>query len=209
MSIQTDLTRIKNAKAAIKAAIEGKGVTVPDATLLDGMAALIESIEAGGSGSGGEILGHKFACGSFTLTKDTTTTYTILTANELFEAVKDDFPGAVNLDVNVWLKNNSTKTNLFYFLAAICWIDNTESFNTTANAKQYLAAFLPRHALNDSSSAAIHTDSYGYFTARSVSGSIAVDSGNGLTAKFGTSYKGYAGSKYNWLVIPLDHGEVE
>ena len=50
MSIQTELTRIKNAKAAIKAAIEGKGVTVPDATLLDGMAALIESIEAGGGG---------------------------------------------------------------------------------------------------------------------------------------------------------------
>ena len=47
MSIQTDLTRLQSAKAAIKAAIEGKGVTVPDATLLDGMAALIESIEAG------------------------------------------------------------------------------------------------------------------------------------------------------------------
>lgn len=51
MSIQTELTRIKNAKAAIKAAIEGKGVSVPDGTLLDGMAALIESIEAGGSES--------------------------------------------------------------------------------------------------------------------------------------------------------------
>ena len=50
MSIQTELTRITNAKAAIKAAIEGKGVTVPDATLLDGMAALIESIQAGGGG---------------------------------------------------------------------------------------------------------------------------------------------------------------
>ena len=48
MIIQTELTRITNAKASIKAAIEGKGVTVPDATLLDGMAALIESIEAGG-----------------------------------------------------------------------------------------------------------------------------------------------------------------
>ena len=48
MSIQADLSRIINAKAAIKAAIEGKGVTVPDATLLDGMASLIESIEAGG-----------------------------------------------------------------------------------------------------------------------------------------------------------------
>lgn len=50
MSIQTELTRITNAKAAIKTAIEGKGVTVPEATLLDGMAALIKSIEAGGGG---------------------------------------------------------------------------------------------------------------------------------------------------------------
>ena len=50
MSIQTELTRITNAKAAIKTAIEGKGVTVPDGTLLDGMASLIESIEAGGGG---------------------------------------------------------------------------------------------------------------------------------------------------------------
>ena len=52
MSIQTELTRLTNAKAAIKTAIEGKGVAVPDATLLDGMAALIESIEAGGGVSG-------------------------------------------------------------------------------------------------------------------------------------------------------------
>ena len=51
MSVQTELTRITNAKAAIKTAIEGKGVTVPEATLLDGMASLIESIEAGGAPS--------------------------------------------------------------------------------------------------------------------------------------------------------------
>ena len=50
MSVQTELTRITNAKAAVKAAIEGKGVTVPEGTLLDGMASLIESIEAGGGG---------------------------------------------------------------------------------------------------------------------------------------------------------------
>lgn len=48
MSIDTELARLTNAKAAIKAAIEGKGVTVPDGTLLDGMASLIEGIEAGG-----------------------------------------------------------------------------------------------------------------------------------------------------------------
>ena len=50
MSIQTDLTRIANAKAAIIAAIEGKGVTVLSGVKLDALAALIESIEAGGGG---------------------------------------------------------------------------------------------------------------------------------------------------------------
>ena len=60
MSIQTELTRIINAKAAIKAAIEGKGVTVPNGTLLDGMASLIESIEAGG----------EIATGTFAVTED-------------------------------------------------------------------------------------------------------------------------------------------
>ena len=48
MSVQTEITRIQNAKAAIKEAIEGKGVTVPDATMLDGMAPLIASIQTGG-----------------------------------------------------------------------------------------------------------------------------------------------------------------
>ena len=57
MSIQTELSRIISAKAAIKAAIEGKGVTVPEATLLDGMASLIESIEAGGGGVTGITYG--------------------------------------------------------------------------------------------------------------------------------------------------------
>ena len=57
MGIQTELTRITNAKAAIKTAIEGKGVTVPAGTLLDGMAALIESIEAGGGGATGITTG--------------------------------------------------------------------------------------------------------------------------------------------------------
>ena len=45
--------------ASIVAAVEGKGVTVPDGTLLDGMAALIESIEAGGGGG-------KVSTGTFT-----------------------------------------------------------------------------------------------------------------------------------------------
>ena len=68
MSIQTELTRITNAKAAVKAAIEGKGVTVPEGTLLDGMVPLIESIEAGGG---------NFATGTFTTTDDITSNVVI------------------------------------------------------------------------------------------------------------------------------------
>ena len=68
MSIQTELTRITNAKAAIKTAIEGKGVTVPEGTLLDGMASLIESIEAGGG---------NLATGTFTTTDDITSNVVI------------------------------------------------------------------------------------------------------------------------------------
>lgn len=71
MSIQTELTRITNAKAAIKTAIEGKGVTVPDGTLLNGMAALIESIEAGGGSSWTDNY-SVFATGTFTPTENVT-----------------------------------------------------------------------------------------------------------------------------------------
>lgn len=91
MSIQTELTRIKNAKAAIKAAIEGKGVTVPDGTLLDGMAALVESIEAGG-GSGGAQLAY----GTFTPAADT---YDYVVTHNL--GVKPDF-------IVVWSSDAST-----------------------------------------------------------------------------------------------------
>ena len=71
MSIQTELTRITNAKAAIVAAVEGKGVTVPDGTLLDGMAALIDGIEAGGGSSWTDSY-SVFATGTFTPTENTT-----------------------------------------------------------------------------------------------------------------------------------------
>lgn len=48
MSISTDLTRLQSAKAAMKTAIQNKGVTVPGGAKLDAFAALIDSIEAGG-----------------------------------------------------------------------------------------------------------------------------------------------------------------
>ena len=69
MSIQSELARLTNAKAAIQAAIEGKGVTVPDGTLLDGMASLIEGIEAGVSISYGRL--KSVTNGTFTVAERT------------------------------------------------------------------------------------------------------------------------------------------
>lgn len=45
MSAQTQIDRIKAAKTNIKAAIEGKGITVPNETKIDGMANLIAAID--------------------------------------------------------------------------------------------------------------------------------------------------------------------
>ena len=53
MTIADQITRLNNAKAAIKSSLENKGVTVSDTALLDEYAALIDSIEAGG-GEGGD-----------------------------------------------------------------------------------------------------------------------------------------------------------
>lgn len=70
MSVQSEITRLANAKTALATAIEGKGVTVPDGTKLDGMAVLVEAISAGGGGSGGGGIPSPF-------TKITTGTFTL------------------------------------------------------------------------------------------------------------------------------------
>ena len=49
MSVASEITRLSSAKAALKTAIEGKGVTVPSETKLDGYAPLVASIASGGA----------------------------------------------------------------------------------------------------------------------------------------------------------------
>ena len=116
MSIQTELSRIINAKAAIKAAIEGKGVTVPDATLLDGMAALINSIEAGGGGSGGlpspftNITTGTFTLESLSYANAYTITHSLGKAPKLFAVYHDEsgrFSGSA-IDYVLYMDNSNT-----------------------------------------------------------------------------------------------------
>lgn len=66
MSIETDVSRIKGNITAALAAVANKGVTVPDGSTSDALAALIASIEAGGGG--GNIV-----AGSFTPTSSVKT----------------------------------------------------------------------------------------------------------------------------------------
>lgn len=55
MSVQTQIDRISGAVSAALAALTEKGVTVPDGTKVDGLAALIAAIEAGGGSGGGGV----------------------------------------------------------------------------------------------------------------------------------------------------------
>ena len=86
MSISSEITRISNATTAIAQSIANKGVTVPSGTKIDGMAALIDSIQTGG---GGAVQPSK----ALTVTSNGTTT---ITPDAPYEAIKQ-----VNLTVNV------------------------------------------------------------------------------------------------------------
>ncbi|MFI3298775.1 MAG: hypothetical protein R3Y49_03115, partial [Rikenellaceae bacterium] len=67
MSISTELTRLEGAKSGILATLEGKGVAVPDDTVLDGVPTLIDSIEVG---SGSEFVESRYYLRKIILTKD-------------------------------------------------------------------------------------------------------------------------------------------
>ena len=60
MSINTEIARLEAAKTALAASITSKGVTVPDGTKLDGMSALVDSIQQGGSGDDWQITDARY-----------------------------------------------------------------------------------------------------------------------------------------------------
>lgn len=85
MSISSEITRISNAKTEIAESIANKGVTVPSGTKIDGMAALIDSIQTGGAA----VQPSK----ALTVTSNGTTT---ITPDAPYDAIKQ-----VDLTVNV------------------------------------------------------------------------------------------------------------
>ena len=120
MSVQSEITRLQNAKAAIKAAIEGKGVTVPDTTLLDGMAALIEAIEAGGSG-GGSGTESGYVTGTYTVAEDKTI------GTNIENAVKID-TGLSEIKFFAFIKKMEAKPPSDYELIYGIWVYNNGAY---------------------------------------------------------------------------------
>lgn len=177
VSIQTDLTRIKNARAAIKAAIEGKGVTVPDATRLDGMAALIEAIEAGGGGSG---TGSGYATGTYTAASDKTI------GTKIEDALKID-TGLSEVKFFAFSKNIKTKSAKQYEILSGIWVYN--------NGDYYGIRY---HRANSSTSALLAQNVNNQY-----SGNHLYNEGNGVMSIMGlsTSTKIYAGAEYVWFAI--------
>lgn len=107
MSIQTELTRLTNAKAAIQTAIEGKGVTVPGGTLLDGMAALIEGIEAGGN--------IRIEQGSVTFAENTGYYAFVSDSPDIFIAyIEDDTEPVYSASQYVWAIIQDTRKFEYY-----------------------------------------------------------------------------------------------
>ena len=177
MSIQTELSRIINAKAAIKAAIEGKGVTVPEATLLDGMAALIESIEAGGGGSG---TGSGCATGTYTVASD------ITIGTNISKALKID-TGLSEVKIFAFSKNLKVSSPSNYELLSGIWVYN--------NGDYYGIRY---HKDSSANSARLAQNLNNEYT-----GNHFYNEGNGVMSIKGltTSTKIYAGAEYLWLAI--------
>lgn len=134
MSIQTELTRITNAKAAIKTAIEGKGVTVPDGAKLDALAALIESIEAGG---GGEIDFSPFSSakfGTFTASGYSTKTVTIegVSSCKVFAMRRVNDGGIYNEDTNNIVSSVVVNTDTWESYVGVSLYFNSRALATSS-----------------------------------------------------------------------------
>ena len=179
MSIQTELTRITNAKAAIKTAIEGKGVTVPEATLLDGMASLIESIEAGGGEK--TLFGAYFETGSIIPASDITTDYEIRFQRN-FTSIKDN------------------DNDPFYIFVLWCSIPPGYTSVATPNSS-WAWVFLGRRKKSSKFSYGQYLSGSGSVNNAAQIGAIGIEGANHVTLYCTSSKRLVAGYVYNWIAL--------
>ena len=179
MSIQTEITRIESAKTAIATAIEGKGVTVPDGTMLDGMAVLIDSIEAGGGAE--NLFGTYFETGSIIPASDITSNYTIE-----FQINFMQVPG-----------NNNTPYYNFFL-----WCSIPPGATSVEIPKGSLAwIFFGRKKRSAIITYGQYLSSSGSLKNLTYLGEIGMDDNTNFTLYCTTSKKLAAGYVYNWIAL--------
>ena len=192
MSVQSEITRIESAKTAIATAIAGKGVTVPEGTKLDGMAALVESIEAGS----GDV-----ALGEITITSNENVTLT-----DAFP-VRSQAPKAYFWFEKGLSLNDTTHTKRRP-IALICV--RREGGTGSDTSGRYAGAYIQTSSGSNAYSADYVSASNLFNTScASVSSTYSIFTGN---YKTGTLYFGVnsttngfiEGRTYVWGVIPWD-----
>ena len=184
MSVQTQIDRISGAVSAALAALSEKGVEVPAGTKVDGLAALIAAIEAGGGGGG------NISWGTFTLTSDTKDY--VVTHN--LGVVPDIFL--------FWMTNqktsNLTKNELFF------GVNTSESFcdfigGTWCGASTIMTGTTSTSARYMTTSANVTRQGGNFMTLYGAPGSA-----NATTVKLATSKENYFlcnGFDYVWVAI--------
>lgn len=168
-------TEQSNVTAAL-AAIAGKGVTVPDGSNSDSLAALIESIEGGG-GEMDTIFGHSFEYGSITPNEDITSDYTINFSHSHVGPVPTD-------------------SNRYNF---VMWCDTS---NENVQNLSWLWLITGRKKTDGGFSYGQYTTSNGGISNASYMGVIGNSSYSNKFIIYCTSSKKLlAGRKYNWIVV--------
>ena len=144
MSITDQIRRIKNAKAAIKQAIQNKGVTVSDTAKLDEYAGYIDNISGGGSGESYErpdfyelitkggtnyralFYQYAYPSGSYSLDLSDWDTSEVITTSRMFYYCNS----LTSLDLSNWdTSNMSDMSEMFYYCEKLTEL-NVKHFNT-------------------------------------------------------------------------------
>ena len=142
MSVQTQIDRISGAVSAALTALAEKGVTVPAGTKVDGLAALIAAIEAGGGGTGVQVVS-----GTFTPAEEIVLTYSdpyLLEHNSGFTPKMYVF----------WKAGGSSDTTVTKFAAMLCL-----SKPTSAGTKTLFRIFAGVSTYSSRNDAQISADS--------------------------------------------------
>lgn len=175
MSIQTELARIKGAKADLRSWVEENGVTVPDGTLIDGLVELAKTVETGGGGGDTQIDGlidrNITEISNSRVTKIGNNAFN--NCNKLTTA---DFPAVTSIDANAF--NNCTSLINVNIPAVKSMMDSVFYFCTSLTAVDFPALTSIGNGVFQFCTSLTAVD----FTALTSIGSVAFFQCNNLTA---------------------------